>query len=114
MESVETSQRGALVCKDVKYGVELRDLKKIFDFLGQVQQLQVSALILHRREPANQFADPRAVDVVDVGEIQKNFFSLIIQQPANRLAQQRATVSEDDPAAQVHDSNLAGIAVGRM
>src|SRR6266566_2736979 len=112
--SAKTPNSGVLVCKHIEDSVQLGDLKKIADFLRQMQQLQVPALILHRREPANQFADPRAVDVVDVGEIQENFFSLIIQQPANRLSQQRATVSEDDPAAQVHDSNLAGIAVGRM
>ena len=114
MESVETSQRGALVCKDVKYGVELRDLKKIFDFLGQVQQLQVPALILHGRKPADQFADSRTVDVVHVREIQKDFFSLVLQQPANGLSQQSAAVAKRDLPAQVHNGDLPGIAVRRM
>src|SRR6266705_2923297 len=65
--SAKTPNRSVFVCKHIEDSVQLGDLKKIADFLRQMQQLQVPALILHCREPANQFADPRAVDVVDVG-----------------------------------------------
>ena len=79
-----------------------------------MQQLQVSALILYRREPADQFADSRTVDVVHVREIQKDFFSLILQQPANGLSQQSAAISQRDLPAQIHNGDLPGIAVRRM
>src|ERR1700687_161049 len=91
----KTSKRGALVRKHIKYGIELGDLKKIADFLRQVQQFQVPALIFHRREPADQLADSRAVNVVHVSQIQQNQFSLIRQQLPNRLSQQSAAISED-------------------
>src|SRR6267378_3549295 len=114
VRSPKTSKRGALVCKNVKYGIELGDLKKVADFLRQVQQLQVPALILHRREPADQLADSRAVNVVHVSQIQQYQFSLVLKQPPNRLSQQSAAVSEDDPAAQIHNGDLPGIAMRRM
>src|SRR5713101_9029256 len=107
----KASKRGALVRKHIKYGIELGDLQQIADFLRQVQQLQVPALILHRREPADQLADSRAVDVVHVSEIQKNIFPLILQQSANRFSQQRAAVAEDYAAAQVHNGDLPSIAM---
>src|SRR5439155_20638860 len=112
--SHKTSKRGALVGKDIKYRVELGDLKKIADFLRQVQQLQVPALIFHRRVPADQLTDSRAVNVVHISQVQQNQFSLILQQSPNRLPQQSAAVAEDNPAAQIHDGDLPGIAMRRV
>ena len=114
VSSPETSKRGAFVCKDIKYGEQLGDLKKIAYFLRQVQQLQVPALVLHRRKSADQFADSRAVDVVHVSEIQKNHFPLIFQQSSDGLSKQRAAVSESDLAAQIDNGDLSGIAMRRM
>src|SRR6267143_341025 len=111
VRSTKTVKRGALVGKDIKHRVQLRDLQKVADLLRQMQQLQIPALIFHRRKPADQLADSRAVDVVHVSEIQKNHFPLIIQQSPDRLSQKSAAVSEDDPAAQVHDGDLPGIAM---
>src|SRR5216683_7064379 len=114
VRSTKTVKRGALVGKHIKHRVQLGNLKKIPNFLRQVQQLQIPALILHRRKPADQLADSRAVDVVDVSEIQKNHFPLIIQQSPDRLSQKSAAVSEDDPPAQIYHGDLPGIAMRRM
>jgi hypothetical protein len=114
VRSPKTVKRGALVGKDIKHRVQLGDLKKIPNFLRQVQQLQIPALIFHRRKPADQLADSRAVDVVHVSEIQKNHFPLIIQQSPDRLSQKSAAVSERNPSAQVHNGDLPGIAMRRM
>src|ERR1700737_1710419 len=114
VRSAKAAKRGALVGKHIKYRVQLGDLKKIADFLRQVQQLQVPALILHRREPADQLTDSRAVNVVHVSQIQQNPFSLIVQQSPDRLSQQSAAVSEDDAPAQIHNRDLPGIAMRRM
>src|SRR6202048_1179793 len=105
VRSAKAAKRGALVGKNIKYRVQLGDLKKIADFLRQVQQLQFPALILHRRVPADQLTDSRAVDVVHVSQVQQNQFSLILQQSPNRLSQQSAAVAQDDPSAQIHDGN---------
>src|SRR5260370_15479939 len=113
-KSPKTAKRGTLVGKHIKSRVQLRDLQKVADLLRQMQQLQVPALIFHRRKPADQLADSRAVDVVHVSEIQKNHFPLIIQQSPDRLSQKSAAVSERNPSAQVHNCDLPGIAMRRM
>src|SRR5215467_12581211 len=75
----KTSKRGALVRKNIKYRVELRNLQKIADLLRQVQQFQIAALVLHRGEPAHQLANPRTVDVIDIAKVQENFRLLIAE-----------------------------------
>src|SRR5258708_23038878 len=102
MKSVETSKRLALIRKYIEYRIEFGDLQEIFDFLRQVEQLQVAALILHRGEPADQLADSRAVDIVHVSEVQQNHFPLISQQSTNRCSQQSAAVAKDDSPPQIH------------
>src|SRR5260370_26133322 len=86
VKSPKTAKRGTLVGKHIKYRVQLRDLQKVADLLRQMQQLQVPALIFHRRKPADQLADSRAGDVVHVSKIQKNHFPRIIHPPPDRLS----------------------------
>ena len=79
LRQVETLKRGALVRKYLKHGIELGDLQKIFDFLRQVQQLQIPTLVLYSSEPA----EPLAVNIVHVREIQKNQLPIIVQKSPN-------------------------------
>ena len=53
----ERFDRGCFVVFHVEDGVELGDLKQVVDLLGEVQQLQFAALVLHGGKGANQFAD---------------------------------------------------------
>ena len=69
---LERLDRGGFVVFHVEDGVELGDLKQVVDLLGEVQQLQFAALILGGGEGADQFTDARAVDVVDVLQVQNN------------------------------------------
>src|SRR5579862_9373429 len=66
----ERFDRGCFVVFHVEDGVEFGDLKQIVDLLGEVQKLQFAALILRGRKGAHQLTDARAIDVVDVLEIQ--------------------------------------------
>ncbi len=45
------------VVLDVKDGVQLGDLQQVVDLFGEVEQLEIAALIAHRGEGADQFAD---------------------------------------------------------
>src|SRR5262245_31701589 len=69
----ESLHRIRLVILDVEDGVQLGDLEQVVDFFGEVQQLQLAALVLSGRESANQLADSRAIDVVHVAEVQQDF-----------------------------------------
>src|SRR5260370_9667170 len=95
----------------VKDGVELCELHKMANFRRKVQALQVSALILHRGEPADQLPNSRTVDVVHVSQVQQNHFPLIVQQSADRFSQQITPVAKNDPAARIYPSNFPGISV---
>jgi hypothetical protein len=54
----------------VEDGVELGNLQQIVNFLGEVQQLQLAALVLGGGERADEFADAGAVDLIHVAEVQ--------------------------------------------
>src|SRR5437868_7137632 len=62
-----------LIILNVEDGVQLGDLQQIVDLLGQLQQLQLAALILCGGKGADQFADPRTVDVIHIRQVQQNF-----------------------------------------
>ena len=46
------------VLLDIEDGVELRDLQQVVHFLGEVEQLEVAALVFASGVGAHQFADP--------------------------------------------------------
>jgi hypothetical protein len=48
---------GCFVLLDIEDGVELRDLQQVVHFLGEVEQLEVAALVFARSESADQLAD---------------------------------------------------------
>ncbi len=65
----ERSHCGGLVVQYVEDGVELRNLQKVVNFLGQVQEFQLSALIASRRKGTDQLANARTVNIVYVTQI---------------------------------------------
>src|SRR5215472_5063219 len=62
-ELFERFDRLALVVLDVEDGVELGDLEQVVNFLGEVEQLELAALVANGSERADQLADTGAVDV---------------------------------------------------
>src|ERR1017187_952430 len=93
----------SLVVFYIKNRVELRDLKQVVHLLGEVQKLQFAALILGRREGADQFTDARAINVVDFLEIQNNLLVAFGEQVAHRVAENDAAFAERDATAAIHN-----------
>src|ERR1700688_1513790 len=65
-----------LVRVDFKDSEQFGELQQIVDFLCQVQELQASAAILHTGIRADELTDTRAVDVIDIGQVQQDQRSL--------------------------------------
>ncbi len=65
----ERSYCGGLVVQYVEDGVELGNLQKVVNFLGQVQEFQFSALIANRRKGTDQLADTGAGNVIYVTQV---------------------------------------------
>ena len=57
------------VVEHLEYGKELRDLQEILNAAGEVQQLELAALIANSREQTDEFAEPGTIDVIDVGQV---------------------------------------------
>src|SRR5512143_1186490 len=82
----KAAQRGCLAIEDLKNGVEFRDLKQVMHALGQPKQLQRPAVVRYGREPGNQLADSRAVDVRHFTEIEDDLLVVLGDQATDCLA----------------------------
>src|SRR5271165_5681254 len=89
----------------VEDGVELGDLQQIVDFFGQVEEFEFAALILGGGESADQFADARAVDVIDLAQVQDDLLIALGKQVAHSVAQNDAAFAERDATAAVYDGH---------
>src|SRR5271170_5299656 len=77
---------GCFVVLDVEDRVELGDLEQVVDLLGEVQELQLAALVADGGIGADQLADARAVDVVDVAEVQQDKLGALGEQVTGGVA----------------------------
>src|SRR6202011_5600964 len=64
---------------------------------------QLAALVLGSGERTDQFADTRAVDVVDFGEVEQNLLLSLGEQVAHRIAQNHAAFTQGDATAAVYN-----------
>ena len=92
----------------IRFGAEgfehrhkFRDDEQIVDALGQVQQLQGSTLPADRRERAHDLANPRAVDVRHVAQIEEEVLASLVQQAVNLVFEQRIAIAERQFAFQI-------------
>src|SRR6185312_5460294 len=67
----------------VEDGVELGDLEQVVNLFGEVQELQFAALVTRGGVGTDELADARAVNVVDVTEIEQDVLLALGQQVAN-------------------------------
>jgi hypothetical protein len=111
LKLAKAADGNTFVGEHIENRVQLCDLEKIANFLSQVQQFQIAALILHRCKSTDQFADSRTVNVIDVSEIEENPLSLVIQEPADCLSKQRAAVTKNNTPAQIDNGDLPGVAM---
>src|SRR5215467_63917 len=101
----ERLDRSRFVVFHVKHGVKLGDLQQVVDLLGKVQKLQFATLVADRGEGADQLADTRAVNVIDVAEVEQNLLLSFGKQVADGIAQDHATFPEGNAAAAIDDGH---------
>src|SRR5271169_1077930 len=94
-----------LVVMHVKNRIELGNLQQVMNLLGEVKKFQLPTLIGHRRKRAHQLADPRTVDIGDVGKIHQYVLGAAAQLVANHLAQLDATLPQRNPSAHIDDGD---------
>src|SRR5882672_3586712 len=102
----ERFYRQCFVFLHIEDGVELRDLQKVVDLLGQVQQFEFAALFLGSGEGTDKFADTRAVDIVHVAQVQQDSFLPLGKQVVHRVTHSCAAFTESDSAPKVDDRDV--------
>ena len=110
----ERGDGGGFVVLDVEDGVELGDLEKVVDLLGEIEQLELAAAFLTRGEGADQLADAGAVDVADVSEVQQNVLGALGQRVANGIANRDTAFSEGDASAEIENGDAVDLAGLRL
>src|ERR1019366_3266011 len=104
--AAECSYRPSLVVHYVEHHAQLRNLQQVVNLLGEVRQLQLAALVPHRGKGADQLADARAVDVVDVAQIEEDFLLSLAEQVFDGVAQNRAAFAQFDLSTQVNNRDV--------
>jgi hypothetical protein len=95
-EVVEGFYGGEFVVFDVEDGVELGDVEDVLNFLGEAEEFEFAAGVADSGEAADQFADAGGVDVIDVGEVENNFFLAGGDEFADGVAKVSGFVAESD------------------
>src|ERR1700756_1604677 len=106
----ERFYRGRLIILHVKHGVEFRDLQQVMDFLSQLEQLEFAALVFNRGVGADQLADPRAVNIIHVAQVQQNLFMALAEQVLPRVAKNYAAFAEGYTSAAIDDADSIHLA----
>jgi hypothetical protein len=99
--AIEGSDGRSLVVLNVKYSVELGDLQEIMNLLGQVEQLEFAILITNAGESADQFANPRAVNVCDIAEVEENLLVSLSGKFLDGIAQNDTAFAECDTPTEI-------------
>src|SRR5215813_5808816 len=71
-KNLEAANGSSFVFVDIEHGVQLCNLQQILHALVQAEQLQLPAAIGHGREARHQLADPRAVNVGDLAQVEQD------------------------------------------
>lgn len=97
------------VVADIEDGVELGDMQHVLHFLREIEQFEFASGLAERGETADQFSDPGAVDVVDLGEVKDDFFLALVDQAVNGGAQFVDLIAENDAATKVEDDDVSDL-----
>ena len=105
----ETADRGGFVFVNVEDGIEFRDLEQIPDSLGEVEELQLAAAIRHRGEPGHEFADPRAIDVGHIREVEQDLLVVFGDHVAQGIAHRAGALTQRDASSNIHHRYVANL-----
>src|SRR5436190_21037553 len=99
--SSKAADRVGLVLMDVEHGIQFGDLEQVLDAMRQVQQLQMTAAVGDAGIGRDKLSDPRAVDIGNVFEVQKNVLMAILHQVAKGVAEGARSFAQGDPARHI-------------
>lgn len=93
---------------DIKNCVELGDEQGVVRGSAELHELELTTLAFDGCEAAYELANTGTVQVIYIGEIEKDAAVALIEILADCRAQGSAALTEVESAAQVHDEDVAG------
>ena len=81
------------------------------DLFCEMEELERAATIFHTGVSADELADAGAIDVIHVGEIEKNEGAFLVEELAHGLAKKGATFTKSNATADVHDGDSLSFAI---
>src|SRR5690242_1381179 len=76
-----------------------------------MQEFQLAATAFGGGVSADKLADPRAVNVIHISEIEHDACAFVVQQSPDRLAKQGAAFTQGYPPTEIHDRGLTSISM---
>lgn len=107
---VEGFYRGEFVVLDVEDGVELGDVEHILNLLGEAKEFELATGVADRGVAADQFAYAGGIDVIDVGQIENDFFLAGGDKGADGVAKVFRFVAKGDASVEIDDGDVADFA----
>src|ERR1700720_4293826 len=111
-EVIEGFYGAEFVVFDVEDGVELGDVEDVVNFLGEAEEFEFAAGVADGGVAADQFANAGGVDVVDVSEVEDDFFLAGGDEVKNGVPEKAGCVAEGDASVEVDDGDVANFAGG--
>src|SRR5262249_37805052 len=90
---LEAFERPRFAVKGLKNGQQLGDHKQVLNFLGQVQEFELAALVVGRSVGADELADSRAVDISHFAKVKQDLFLPVVKQPPDGFSQLHAALA---------------------
>ncbi len=81
-------------------------------FLREAQKFKVADGVANGGVAADQFTNALGVDVIDLGEVEDDFFLALRDQAANCIAELPGFIAQSNASVNVDDRNVANFARG--
>src|SRR5437867_151374 len=102
-------QRRFLIVKFRENLIEVRDFENFFDFGRQADYFHLSALFDYGNVNARELADSRAIQILQIGQIQDDVLVTLLQKSGDEIAK-RSGFKRGQPARDVHERDNTGLA----
>src|SRR5688572_21087547 len=92
--------------RDLEEGVELRQLEKRLEVIVEIRESQLTALLTNLLRQRDEDAQPRAIDVSGLAEVDQEL-ALPLLELVQHLLLQLLPVADDELPLHVHDDDIA-------
>jgi hypothetical protein len=106
-KSFKAGDGGLFIFEYLENGQKLGNRQQFLNLLCQVQQLELATGVSYSSVGTDKFANPRAVDVVNIGKIENDFFSIIRKDIPHRIANRHGSFAQCYFASAIQNLNIS-------